>query len=178
MWSLINDSNISTTSSCDLSWNLAKALALPHVQQRSLNSLAYSVQFKMKIFAGTAFLVDEPVPKVEKRFTGTEQRRRCQLHMANCHTETEKDMPQNQLNSANHVVSVFAGNIQCKFAMVAYNEILFYISYSLCLTFCLCSSMIAFYTSLEVIKLAFLENKSRYVCCIFANFIFTFETKS
>ena len=34
------------------------------------------------------------------------------------------------------------------------------------------------YTSLEVIKLIFLEGKSRYVCCIFANFIFTFETKS
>ena len=38
-------------------------------------------------------------------------------------------MPQNQLNSTNHVVSVFAGIIQCQFAMVAYNEILFYISY-------------------------------------------------
>ena len=41
----------------------------------------------------------------------------------------KRTMPQNQLNSANHVVSIFAGNI-CEFAMVAYNEILFYISYS------------------------------------------------
>ena len=62
--------------------------------------------------------------------------------------------------------------------MVAYNEILFYVSYSLCLAFRLCSSMIVFYTSLEVIKFAFLENKSRFIYCIFANFIFTFETKS
>ena len=76
-------------------------------------------------------------------------------------------MPQNQLNSANHVVSVFARNTQCEFATVAYNEILFYVSYSLCLAFCLCSSMIVFYTSLEVIKLAFLQNKSRYVCYMF-----------
>ena len=86
-------------------------------------------------------------------------------------------MPKNQLNSANHVVSVSAGNTQCEFAMVVYYEMLFYISYSFGLAFRLCSSMIIlFYTSLEVIKLAFLENKSRYVCCIFANF--TFETKS
>ena len=87
-------------------------------------------------------------------------------------------MAQNQLNSANHVVPVFAGNIQCECAMVAYKEILFYILHSLCLFFRLCSSMIIFYTSLEVIKLAFLENKNRYVCCIFADFIFTFEIKS
>ena len=87
-------------------------------------------------------------------------------------------MPQNQRNSANHVVSVFAGNTQCEFAMVAYNEILFHISYSLCLAFRLCSSMVVFYTSLEVIKLAFLENKGRYFCCTFTNFIFTIETKS
>ena len=91
--------------------------------------------------------------------------------MANFHANTEKD-------NASNVVSVFAGSIQCELSMAAYNEILFYISYSLCLAFCLCSSMIVFYTSLEVIKLAFLENKSRYVCCTFANFIFTFETNS
>ena len=47
-----------------------------------------------------------------------------------------------------------------------------------CLAFRLCSSMIVFYTSLEVVKLDFLENKIRYVRCIFANFIVTFETKS
>ena len=77
-------------------------------------------------------------------------------------------MAQNQLDSANHVVSVFAGNIQCEFAMVSYNEILFYISYWLWLAFRLCSNMTVFYTSLEVTKLAFLENKSRhallYIC--------------
>ena len=98
--------------------------------------------------------------------------------MANCYSKKEKDNVPKKPSSANHEVSVFAGNTQCEFAMVAYNKILFYISYSLCLTFRLCSSIIVFCTSLEVIKLAFLENKSRYVCSIFANFIFTFETKS
>ena len=48
------------------------------------------MQLKIKIFLGTALLVDEPVPKDERRFTGTGQGRRCQLHMANCHTKTEK----------------------------------------------------------------------------------------
>ena len=47
--------------------------------------------------------------------------------------------------------------------MAVCNEILFYISYSLCLAFRLCSSIIVFYTSSEVIKIAFLENKNRYV---------------
>ena len=77
-------------------------------------------------------------------------------------------MSQNQLNSSNHVVSVFAGNMQCEFAMVAQNEILLYISYSLRSAFRLCSSMIILYTSLEAIKVAFLENEIRYVCYISA----------
>ena len=87
-------------------------------------------------------------------------------------------MLRNQINSVNHLVSVFAGNIQCKFSMFAFNEILFYISYLLCLVFRLCSSMIAFCTSLEVITLAFLKNNNRYVCCIFANLMFVFERKA
>ena len=49
------------------------------------------MQMKIKIFLGTALFVDGPVPKVEIRFKGTGQRRRCQLHMINCHTKTEKD---------------------------------------------------------------------------------------
>ena len=98
--------------------------------------------------------------------------------MDNCHTKTEKEnAPKPTGQCQYHMVSVFARNIQCEFAMVAYNEILIYISYSLCLAFRLCSGMIVFYSSLEITKLAFLENESRYICCIFANFIFTFETK-
>ena len=61
-----------------------------------------------------------------------------------------KTTPQNQLNNVNHVESLFPGNIQCEFHMVACNEFLFYISYLLCLAFCLFSSMIVFCTSLVV----------------------------
>ena len=43
----------------------------------------------------------------------------------------KRTMPQNQLNSANHVVSQFTGNIQCEFAMVAYSDfILIVLSFS------------------------------------------------
>ena len=91
---LKNDSDISSTSSYDFSWNLAKALALPHVQRRSLNGLASSVQLKIKMFLRTALLIDEPVPKVERRFTGIGQRRRHQIHMVNCHTTKENDNAQ------------------------------------------------------------------------------------
>ena len=58
VWSFKNDSDISSTSSYDFSWSSAKGLALPHVQRRSLNDLASSMQLKLKIFLGTAFLVD------------------------------------------------------------------------------------------------------------------------
>ena len=91
VWCLKNDSDISSTSSYDFSWNLAKVLALSHVQRWSLNGLASSVHLKVNMFLGTSLLVDESVTKLERRFTETEQRRRCQLHLANCHTKTEKD---------------------------------------------------------------------------------------
>ena len=74
VWCFQNDSDISSTSSSQLSWNLAKALALPYAQQKILNGLESSVQLKIKMFLGTAQLVDEPVPKVERGFTGTGQR--------------------------------------------------------------------------------------------------------
>ena len=88
---LKNDSDISKTFSYDISWDLAKVLTPPHVQQRSLNGLASGVQLKIKMFLGTVLLLDWPVPKVERRFTGTGERRRWQLHMVNCHTKTERD---------------------------------------------------------------------------------------
>ena len=61
LWCLKSDSDISSTSSCDFSWNLAKALALPHVQQRSLNGLVSSMQLKIQMFLGIVLKVDEPV---------------------------------------------------------------------------------------------------------------------
>ena len=82
VYGLKNDSDISSTSSYDFSWNLAKALAFPHAQHGSLNGLVSSVQLKIKMFLGKALLVDEPLPKVERRFAGTGQKMsitHCQL---------------------------------------------------------------------------------------------------
>ena len=89
-----NNSNISSTSSYDFNQNLEKTLALQYVQRRRLNGLASSVQLRIKIFLRVALLVDEPLAKLERRFTGTGQRRRCQLHMTNCPTKTEKEQYQ------------------------------------------------------------------------------------
>ena len=102
------ENDISSTVSYDVSWNLAKALVLSHVQQRSLNGLVSSVKLKIKMFLGTAVLVDEPVPKVQKRFTGTGQRRKCQLHITNCHTKTEKDNAPNSTDQCQSFgISIF-----------------------------------------------------------------------
>ena len=68
-----NDSDISSTSGYDFGWNLTKAMALPHVQRRSLNGLASSVQLRMKIILGS-------VPKVERSFTGTGQEKMSIIH--------------------------------------------------------------------------------------------------
>ena len=141
-----------------------------------MNGLASSVQLKIKMFLGTALLVDEPVPKAERRFTGTGQRRRCQLHMVSCHTKKEKDnAPKSTEQCQSCGINIFWEHLMrvCHVCL-QWNFTFYFIFIVLSFSF----SMIVFYTSLEVIKLAFLENKSRYVCCIFANFIFTFETKS
>ena len=47
------------------------------------------------MFLVTALSVDEPVPKVERRFTGTGQRRRCHLDMANCSSIVNCDYQDN-----------------------------------------------------------------------------------
>ena len=178
VWCLKNDSDIWSTSSYDIDWNLAKAFTFPHVEWQSLNGVASGVQFKIKIFLEIALLVDEPISKVERRFTGTEKRGRCQSHMANCHTTTERNnAPKSTEKCQSFGISICRTH-SMQVCDGAYHEILFHISYSLCLPFLLSSSIIVFYNSSEVIKIAFLENKSRYVWSIFDNFMFTFETKS
>ena len=97
-------------------------------------------------------LVDETVPKVEKRFTGTGQSRRCQLHLTKCHTKTcidhaTKSVEQCQSCSLSicreQSIQVCHGCLQWNFI---------YISYSWCLSFRLGYSMIIFYTILKLIN--------------------------
>ena len=91
VWCLRKYLHISCTSSYDFCWNLAKALTLPHGKRRNLNGFASSVQLKIKMFLGTALLVDEPKRNVERRFAETGKWRGCQLHMTYCNTKREKD---------------------------------------------------------------------------------------
>ena len=74
VWCLKNKMGISKNSSYDFGWELAKRLAMPHVQSRSLNELKSSVQWKIKMFLGTAFEVEEPLPNVEQRYKCTEKK--------------------------------------------------------------------------------------------------------
>ena len=92
---LKNNSDISITSSYDFTWNLGKALALPHLQRRSLNGLASSVHSKINMFLGTALLKDEPVPKVERRFTETGQRQDVNYTWPIATKREKRTMPQN-----------------------------------------------------------------------------------
>ena len=64
---LKNKMRISKKSSYDFGWELGKRLAMPHVQSRSLNGLKSSMQWKIKMFLGTAFEVEQPLSKVEQR---------------------------------------------------------------------------------------------------------------
>ena len=51
--------------------------------------LDIQLQLKIKMLLGTVLLMSQY--QKERRFIRTGQRRRCQLHMANCYAETEKD---------------------------------------------------------------------------------------
>ena len=139
VWCLKNDSDISSTSSYDFSWNLAKALALPYVQRRSLNGLASSVKLKMKMFLGTALLVDEPVLKVERRFTGIPQRRRCQLHMANHYTKKGKDnVPKSTEQCQSYGISIYREHsVQVYHGCLQWNFIFYFIFIVLSFSFML-----------------------------------------
>ena len=102
---------ISKQNSYDFVWELGKRMAMPHVQRRSLNGLKSSVQWKMKMFLGTAFEVEEPLLKVEQQHKCPRKRRRCKIHMMNCKIRKKKIWYQNPQNNANHVEKVFVALI-------------------------------------------------------------------
>ena len=73
-------------------WDLAKTLTMPHVIRRDVNGLGLMVELKRKLFLGTAFVLPEPKPKIEKRFECTaKKKKKCAIHLANCRTKQEKD---------------------------------------------------------------------------------------
>ena len=64
---------------------------MPHVIRRDVNGLGLMFQLKRNLFFGTAFVVPESKPKIEKRFECTAKRKKCVIHQANCRTKQEKD---------------------------------------------------------------------------------------
>ena len=49
------------------------------------------VQLKRNLFLGSAFVVPEPKPKIEKRFECPAKRKKCVIYQANNRTKQEKD---------------------------------------------------------------------------------------
>ena len=91
IWCIKNGIDHHKLKSYNFGWDLAKTLTMPHVIRRDVNGLGLMVQLKRNLFLGTAFVVPEPKPKIEKRFECTAKRKKCVIHQANCRTKQEKD---------------------------------------------------------------------------------------
>ena len=62
--------------SYNFDWDLAKTLKMPHVICRDVSRLGVMVQLKRNLFLGTAFVVPDPKPKIEKRFECTGKKKK------------------------------------------------------------------------------------------------------
>ena len=71
IWCIKNGIDHHKLKSYNFGWDLAKTLTMPHVIRRDVNGLGLMVQLKRNLFLGTAFVVPEPKPKIEKRFECT-----------------------------------------------------------------------------------------------------------
>ena len=91
IWCIKNGIDHHKLKSYNFGWDLAKTLTMPHVIRRDVNGLGLMVQLKRNLFLGTAFVVPEPKPKIEKRFECTAKRKKCVIHQANFSTKQEKD---------------------------------------------------------------------------------------
>ena len=91
IWCMKNGIDHHKPESYNFDWDLAKTLKMPHVICRDVSRLGVMVQLKRNLFPGTAFVVPEPKPKIEKRFECTAKRKKCVIHQANCRTKQEKD---------------------------------------------------------------------------------------
>ena len=71
VWCIKNGIDHYKLKSYNFGWDLAKTLTMPHVICRDVNVFSLMVQLKRNLFFGTAFVVPEPKPKIEKRFECT-----------------------------------------------------------------------------------------------------------
>ena len=61
------------------------------VIRQDVNGLGLMVQLKRNLFFGTAFVVPESKPNIEKRFECTAKRKQCVIRQTNRRTKQEKD---------------------------------------------------------------------------------------
>ena len=76
IWCMKNRIDPHKLKSYNFGWDLAKTLTMPHVIRRDVNGLGLMVQLGRNLFLGTAFVVPEPKPKIEKRFECTAKRKK------------------------------------------------------------------------------------------------------
>ena len=75
IWCIKNGIDHHKLKSYNFGWDLAKTLTMPRVIPRDVNGLGLMVQLKRSLFLGSAFVVPEPKPKIEKRFECTAKRK-------------------------------------------------------------------------------------------------------
>ena len=99
-------------------WDLAKTLTMPHVIRRDVNGLGLMVELKRKLFLGTAFVLPEPKPKIEKRFecTAKKIKKNVQFTWQTAEQNKKKIIAQGQLRNANLVEIVSVENIHSVYA--------------------------------------------------------------
>ena len=90
IWSIKSGIDHHKLKSYNFGLDLAKTLTMLPVIRRDVNGLGLMVQQKRNLCFGTAFVVPEPKPKIEKRFECTTKRKKCVIHQANCRTTRKR----------------------------------------------------------------------------------------
>ena len=91
MWCIKTGIDHHKQNSSNFGWDLGKTLIMPLVIRRDVNGLGLMVQLKIDLFLGTAFVIPESKPNIEKRFECTAKRKQCVIRQTNRRTKQEKD---------------------------------------------------------------------------------------
>ena len=90
IWCMKNGIDHHKPESYNFDWDPAKTLKMPHVICRDVSRLGVMVQLKRNLFLGTAFVVPEPKPKIEKRFECTAKRKKICNLLGKLHNKSRK----------------------------------------------------------------------------------------
>ena len=109
IWCIKNGIDHQELQSYNFGWDLAKTLTMPHLIRRDVNGLGLIVQLKRNLSLGTASVVPEPKPKIEKRFECIAKKKKTCNSPDKLQNKTRKKIiAQDQLRNAN-----FGENIHC-----------------------------------------------------------------